>query len=208
MSLRTLSCLGLSLSLVLAVAVARAEENRTGPAAATAPQMDPNVDALRGMLLIQWHDEKRFVYVPDNDKPLVFKMNDGREIRPGRMYTDGGSIPRVFWGFKGFSPWGYAPAYVLHDWLYHQHRCRQDVPPQRYSFAESNQVLDDVIAILFKRGTVEPNAQARSLIKWAVDNFAQSAWREPCDPQPAPELLTDAFSAPARQVTVARFSFD
>lgn len=208
MSFRALWQSLLLLGLLLAPAVGQAEENRTGPPAAVAAQTDPDVNALRGMLLIQWHDENRFIYVPDTAKPLVFKLKDGREIRPGRMYTDGGSIPRVFWGFKGFSPWGYAPAYVLHDWLYHQHRCKQDIGPQRYSFAEANQVLDDVIAILFKRGTAEPNQRARELIKWAVDNYAQPAWNEPCDPQPKTELFKDAFTALPGQVTVARFSFD
>ena len=33
------------------------------------------------------------------------------------MYTDGGSIPRIAQAFNGFSPWGYAPAYMIHDWL-------------------------------------------------------------------------------------------
>ena len=131
---------------------------------------------LKGNLLVQWNDEKRFIYVTDSTNPLRFQTADGREIKPGRMYTDGGSIPRVFWAFPGFSPWGYAPAYVLHDWLFHQHRCQRDDPPDRYTLAEANQVLDDTIGILFKLKTVEPNETARALIKWAVDNFAQRAW--------------------------------
>ena len=73
---------------------------------------------LSGVLLIQRFDDKRFIYVVDPKNPLRFRGSDGREIRPGRMFTDGGSIPRLFWSVRGFSPWGYAPAYVMHDWLF------------------------------------------------------------------------------------------
>ncbi len=179
----------------------------SAPSAVAAGDNDPAVGSptLKGNLLVQWSDEKRFIYVTDSKNPLRFQTRDGREIKPGRMYTDGGSIPRVFWAFPGFSPWGYAPAYVLHDWLFHQHRCRRDDPPNRYTLAEANQVLDDTIGILFKLNTVEPNETARALIKWAVDNFAQRAWDESCDQEPpAPD---DRLAALPFVVTVERLSF-
>src|SRR3972149_11225742 len=97
----------------------------------------PEVGALKGALLIQWDRENLFIYVPDPKDPLRFTTRDGREIKPGRMYTDGGSIPRLFVGFKGFSPWGYAPAYVLHDWLFHVHRCKQDTAPNNFTFEDA-----------------------------------------------------------------------
>lgn len=34
------------------------------------------------------------------------------------MFTDGGSIPVQF-GLKNYSPWGYGPAFIVHDWLLH-----------------------------------------------------------------------------------------
>jgi hypothetical protein len=40
------------------------------------------------------------------------------------MYTDGGSIPRPFRVFKHYSPWGYAPAFIVHDWLFHMRHCQ------------------------------------------------------------------------------------
>ena len=179
----------------------------SAPSAVAAGDNDPAVGSptLKGNLLVQWSDEKRFIYVTNSKNPLRFQTRDGREIKPGRMYTDGGSIPRVFWAFPGFSPWGYAPAYVLHDWLFHQHRCRRDDPPNRYTLAEANQVLDDTIGILFKLNTVEPNETARALIKWAVDNFAQRAWDKSCDQEPpAPD---DQLAALPFVVTVERLSF-
>jgi hypothetical protein len=39
------------------------------------------------------------------------------------MYTDGGSIPRPLWAFRGYSPWGYAPAFIVHDWLFEMKHC-------------------------------------------------------------------------------------
>jgi hypothetical protein len=157
---------------------------------------------MKGVLLIQWSDQTRFIYVSPADNPLRFTTRTGREVQPGRMYTDGGSIPRVFWSVKGFSPWGYGPAYVLHDWLYHQHRCRRDSPPNKFSFEETNELLDDAIAFLMVTEKVDSNRLARRLIKWGVDNFGQTAWSEPCDAEPPAEAK--GLVAP---ITVDRIEF-
>lgn len=140
---------------------------------------------LKGTLLIQWDSDQRFIYLVDPNDPLTFVTADGRTIKPGRMYTDGGSIPRIFWSAKGFSPWGYGPAYVIHDWLFHQHQCGRDAAPNNFSFEEANQFLEQAIAILETAKKVSPNSQARNLIKWAVDTFGQSAWAGACSPDPA-----------------------
>lgn len=42
------------------------------------------------------------------------------------MYADGGSIPKAAQLFEGFSPWGYAPAYMIHDWLFVARHCNVD----------------------------------------------------------------------------------
>ena len=163
---------------------------------------------MSGILLIQWDGEDRFIFVPDANDPLKFRTKSNREIMPGRMYTDGGSIPRVFWAAKGFSPWGYGPAYVLHDWLFHQHRCKNDTAPNIYSFDEANQVLDEAIAYLMTTKKVSSNQRARGLIKWAVDNFAWAAWNEPCDqepPAPAGKMQPGGLVVPV--ITVGKISF-
>jgi hypothetical protein len=79
---------------------------------------------LTGKLIVQWAGENQFIYLPDPDDPLTFVTSDQRRIVPQRMYTDGGSVPTVFWALPGFSPWGYGPAYIIHDWLFEQHHCR------------------------------------------------------------------------------------
>ena len=74
-----------------------------------------------------------FLFVPDPRDPLVFRRADpqshGAVIQPGLMYTDGGSIPKIAQVFNGFSPWGYAPAYMIHDWLFVGRHCLVDGEP-------------------------------------------------------------------------------
>ena len=79
---------------------------------------------LTGKLNVRWIGENRFVYEPDAQDPLTFVSTDTSKIIPARMLTDGGSIPPVFWGAPGLSPWGYGPAYIIHDWLFDQHHCK------------------------------------------------------------------------------------
>ena len=79
------------------------------PSFALSQAKKSNPVAIKGVLLIQWSDETRFIYVSPADNPLRFTTRSDREVRPGRMYTDGGSIPRLFWSVKGFSPWGSVP---------------------------------------------------------------------------------------------------
>lgn len=106
--------------------------------------------SLSGTLLIQWTAEDRFIYVPDPKRPLTYVRGE-RRIVPGRMYTDGGSIPRVFWSAKGFSPWAYGPAYAVHDWLFNEHRCGRDAADAPMTLAEANEILDNSIGILVAR---------------------------------------------------------
>jgi len=174
-------------------------------AAPAAAQTADRAPQLKGVLLIKWHEEDKFIFVPDDNDPLRFVGRDGREIKPDAMHTDGGSIPRVFWSFKGFSPWGYAPAYIIHDWLFHQHRCKRDQVPNNYTFAQANKVMDEVIDILFRVKKAQPNSYARRSIKWAVDNFGAAAWNGPCtDDLVEPRRRTFSFRQP---VTIDRISF-
>lgn len=158
----------------------------------------PPSGEIEGVLLLQWNEEDGFIYVPDPKDPLTYRRPGKPAIVPGRMFTDGGSIPRVFWGFQGYSPWAYGPAYVLHDWLYHQHRCKNETG---YNFDEANAVLQDAINILATQGKVSPSAPdvARS-IRWAVDNFGQGAWTGECTQPPPRRFLNNS-------TTLMRFTF-
>lgn len=74
-----------------------------------------------GKLYVEWIAPNQFIYRPDSLNPLVYVTADGRRIQPQLMYTDGGSIPRLFWSAPGFGPWDFAPGYIVHDWLFEQH---------------------------------------------------------------------------------------
>lgn len=79
---------------------------------------------LKGTLRIRWVANDQFVYEPDPADPLRFKRADGSIIQPEAMYTDGGSIPQALRAIKAYSPWGYAPAFIIHDWLFVMKQCK------------------------------------------------------------------------------------
>lgn len=81
---------------------------------------------LKGTLRIQWVGQDQFLYEPDPADPLTFMRADGTVIRPGPMFTDGGTIPQALRAIKAYSPWGYAPAFLLHDWLFVVKQCKLD----------------------------------------------------------------------------------
>lgn len=93
-----------------------------------------------GRLNVEWIAPNLFVYRPDRFEPLTFTAADGKVIRPELMYTDGGSIPRLFWSAPNMGPWDFAPGFIVHDWLFLQHRCK--VGDWRdYSFERSADIL-------------------------------------------------------------------
>ena len=79
---------------------------------------------LKGTLRVTWLNNDSFLYEPDPANPLTFKRADGSSITPAAMYTDGGSIPSALRALKGYSPWGYAPAFIIHDWLFVMKQCK------------------------------------------------------------------------------------
>ena len=79
---------------------------------------------LKGTIRIKWLAQDKFLFEPDPADPLVFKRADGTVIRPQAMFTDGGTIPQALRAIKAYSPWGYAPAFVVHDWLFVVKQCK------------------------------------------------------------------------------------
>ncbi len=74
-----------------------------------------------GSLNLKWIAPDKFVFLPDPDQPFTFTRANGEVIQPEAMYTDGGSLPVFLRSNPGFSPMGYAPAYIIHDWLHRTH---------------------------------------------------------------------------------------
>ena len=115
---------------------------------------------------------------------LAFVTSENLTIRPDDIYTDGGSVPRVFWSVRGLSPWGMGPAYVIHDWIYHLHRCGTPEQRARIGFRQSARILEEVAIELQKAGMLKESASYIGAIRWAVSGpIAFSVWNRPATAQ-------------------------
>ncbi|RUV77922.1 hypothetical protein EOA50_07740 [Mesorhizobium sp. M1A.F.Ca.IN.020.30.1.1] len=131
-----------------------------------------------------------FLFVPDPRDPLIFHRADpsapGSTIQPGLMYTDGGSIPKIAQVFKGLSPWGYAPAYMIHDWVFIAHHCIVDGSTEHrfdqvrsVDFEDSAAILGEAIKALVATRQVARNDVAPGAITAAVGTVvAKNIWDE------------------------------
>lgn len=178
-------------------------------ASCTTPTIDlSDPGKVSGYLMVFWDGEDNFIYYPYYLDPLVFELPreladrvGAKTIRPGAIYTDGGSIPRSVRGWAGLSPWGYGPAYVVHDWLFVAHHCivnggterhdprdaKEVEKVKRVDFKTSADMLAAVIQALVDQNKVPKRDAAPKAIYSAVDSgIARSLWdsRDPksCDP--------------------------
>jgi len=140
---------------------------------------------FEGGVDVRWIKPDRFMYIPESD-PIRFTTSSNRIIAPQRMYTDGGSVPRLFWGVPGYSPWGYAPAYIVHDWLFAAHHC--DLPEYRdITFEQSATILAEGIKTLMVSKTAPMDETTLWSIYEAVRSpVAKSLWdrKNACDLPP------------------------
>jgi Protein of unknown function (DUF1353) len=169
---------------------------------------DLQAGSFKGSVIVVWvgeggpNGDGQFVYVPDPQNPLTFTRPAStrpasttpgsgatvpvRIIVPEMMYTDGGSIPKFAQAFQGLSPWGYAPAYMIHDWLFTAHYCLKDglASPahkklENVSLKESAQILGEAIKALVEQKKVAQNDAAAGVITAAVaSNFAEKIWEQ------------------------------
>ena len=132
---------------------------------------------LKGKLLVQWIKPDQFIFIPDERNPLTFTRSNGTVIKPGRMYTDGGSIPRVMWAFRNYSPWGYAPAFIIHDWLFVMKECK--LPGFE---AYNHQIAADIMAEVIKTLMEDPRYGEKSplvlysMYKAVSSSIAKELW--------------------------------
>lgn len=147
-----------------------------------------------GSVFVMWVGEGNesgdgnFLFVPDPSDPLIFHRQDphshGTKIQPGLMYTDGGSIPKIAQVFNGLSPWGYAPAYMIHDWLFVGRHCLVDGEAgtrfdeiRDVNFDDSATILAEAIQALVVSKQVKRNDIAGEAITGAVDSIiARNLW--------------------------------
>lgn len=157
--------------LIIPFAVAVPTGTATG-----ASYKDFKVGSLKGKLIVQWWEPDKFVFLPDKDDPLTFKRGNGDTITPGRMLTDFGTIPRPLWIFRNYSPWGYAPAFIVHDWLFHMKHC--GIPGnEKYDHDIAATVMAEVMKTMMESGKVEVAKSTVYAMYEAVDSrYGKSYW--------------------------------
>jgi hypothetical protein len=144
------------------------------------------VGTLKGKLIVQWWEPDKFIFLPDKDNPLTFVRSNGTAISPGRMFTDGGSIPRMLWVFRNYSPWGYAPAFIVHDWLFEMKHCGMP-GNENYDHHIAATVMAEVVRTMMETKKVDVAKLTLLSMYEAVDSrIAQGYWDNgPCTPPPA-----------------------
>jgi hypothetical protein len=167
---------------------------------------------LKGRTVVQWDREDKFIYLKTSN-PLSFKpsflMNTNAWIVPETMYTDGGTIPRIFWSIPGLSPWGLGPAYVIHDYLFLVHRCHWPAPPEvaAINFEQSAQVLAEVGKALVDAGLVDNNKLEE--IVWAIrTKYARDIWDSPPTADECAKPVVSAKERALRGLAPARTVVD
>ena len=141
--------------------------------------------SFTGKLTVEWVAPNQFIYRPDKDDPLQYKTSDGRTIKPQLMYTDGGSIPRLFWSAPDLGPWDFAPGYIIHDWLFQQHHCQID-DWQSYDFPKSAQVLAEGIKTQMEKASKPEPTIVLAIYEAVRSPVAENLWNHPgCKTPPA-----------------------
>jgi len=155
---------------------------------------------LKGKIIVEWLDPDRFIFEPDPNEPLTFRRKDNEVIQPQRMYTDGGSIPPALRAIKSYSPWGYAPAFIVHDWLFVMKQCK--IPGfEKYDLEKAATIMAEIMKTLMKdpRFGGENKLALYSMHEGVVSKTARDYWDNgSCDTPTGPRSMagpTEARSA-------------
>lgn len=167
---------------------------------------------LKGRLLIEWYRQDGFVYRKAKD-PLKFRPDlswwpKDKFIIPKDMYTTGGSVPQIFWGIPGLSPWALGPAYIIHDWIFEVHRCpnrwADDPEVAKINYQEAALILAQIGKALIKAELIDDNMLEP--VVWAVTTryVEQAIWDQPGTAQdcrvPDPRALRARSGRPVEVV--------
>lgn len=141
-------------------------------------------------IYLRWIRPDWFEYIPSKSTPFSFKRSNGDNIIPRRMFTDGGSIPRTLWPASGLSPWGYAPAFLVHDWLFDLHHCKRGT----LSFEAARDCMMEGVKTLMELGGYGDRSTLifKALFVGIDSQIARSLWDKPHSECPLPpELAID-----------------
>jgi Protein of unknown function (DUF1353) len=137
------------------------------------------LEDLKGKTVVEWRKPNLFAYKPDKEQPVVFVRKSGDTIIPEAMFTDGGSIPRQFWILRNYSPWGYGPAFIVHDWLFHMQNCKKP-GYEKYSLEEAATIMSDVMKTMMENPGFDYGSKTAmySMYKAVQTPSARHAWNE------------------------------
>jgi len=169
------------------------------------------VGELHGKLTLEWVGPDQFIYRPDAQDPFYFKRANGEIIKPRSVFTDGGSIPRPLWAFRGYSPWGFGSAYIAHDWLFSAHHCGYPEANNQTVFTAAD-VLSECIKTLMERDKNKPESLRNPSLLLTIDQavrskIAQDLWNNgKCivPPSNSPEGRNFRFSISRGTIDPAR----
>ena len=143
---------------------------------------------------LRWLEPRIFDFVPHKNNPFSFIRYNGQVITPQRLFTDGGSIPRLFRWTGQLDPWQYTPAYLLHDWLFGVHHCNtaNNITDEMVTFNDSADILMEAIQTMRKEGLAPGSDVTFTLIELAVSSFvAKRLWNTEVFVCPLPPNVED-----------------
>lgn len=159
---------------------------------------------IKGHPCVEWKQPDKFVYVRSKNPDFCFTRPNGEKIQPGSIETDGGSIPRFLWSQRSYSPWTYAPAYLVHDWLYEAHR--RKVPAGTdpkgnelfYTKEQADWIMAEIIKSQMEQPTFDTPKSPTHLrrIYWAVSKFGKTAWNGQAhlvEEEAVPTMITETL---------------
>jgi hypothetical protein len=121
-----------------------------------------NLDNVR----LEWLRPNYFEFIPKKNNPFAFIRHNGEPITPRNFFTDGGSFPRLVRWNEDLDPFGWLPAYLLHDYEFDQHHCHETTK----TLDEVNATLMEAIRTLMEMGKI-PNDHA---VFWIIYAFVNS----------------------------------
>ena len=135
-----------------------------------------DVGRLEGKVLVQWIEPDLFIFTPDQNERLKFIRKNGDEIMPQRMLTDGGSIPRSVWILRSYSPWGFAPAFIIHDWLFEVKHCHFS-EHEGYTHVDAARVMAEIMKTMMESKKVAVDrSTVISMYSAVVSPLAKENW--------------------------------
>lgn len=163
---------------------------------ATQAYRDTPQARFTGDIDVRWVKNDYFLFLPSRTNPFMLVLDNGKTICPGPMYTDGGSIPRILWSVKGYSPWGYAPAYIIHDWLFQAHHCGV-MPDSQYTFDDSVKLMAAGLKAVMEQSPEVRNYFVFDSIVAAVGSpIAKRLWQDGTCNAPPLEMRALSQQAP------------